>query len=154
MDDLGHWTTDCIKIEEPTGFVYLIMNKTKGSGYIGQKSMMKKVVRKPLKGRVNKRRSTTDSGWREYRSSSKQLIKDIDSGDEVTYHIICWCRSKSELNYIETKYQFDVDVINDERWYNGMINIRQGKTTFCEDWRERYDLGLTYIKNLIGSSNV
>lgn len=149
MSDIGHWTTDLEIPENATGFVYLIYNRTKNIGYIGQKGLFKKVVRKPLKGKKRKRRCVVDSDWKTYKSSSNLLKGDIKTGDVVEYHILCWCSSKSELNYTETKYQFDVNVISSENWYNGMLNIRQGKTNFSENWLDNYNRGLTYMKSVI-----
>ena len=149
MLDLGHWTSTCPEIESPIGFIYLIVNHSKQQAYIGQKSTFRKVTKPPLKGKKKKRRSLVDSDWRTYCSSSKRLQEDIAAEESrLSYHILYWCSSKSELNYVETKLQFDVEVISDDRWYNGMVNIRQGKTVFGEDWKTRYQYALDNIDDL------
>ena len=51
VDQLPEWVT---------GFVYQITNTVNGRMYIGKKLARFKKSRKPLKGRVNKRRYTVD----------------------------------------------------------------------------------------------
>ena len=71
------WTYKGKKVDsipdEYEGFVYLITNTTNGRMYIGKKLARFKRSRKPLKGRVNKRRYKVDSDWRDYFGSSDEL---------------------------------------------------------------------------------
>ena len=60
------------------GFVYQITNTTNGRMYIGKKLARFKRSRKPLKGRVNKRRYSVDSDWKDYYGSSDELNVDIE----------------------------------------------------------------------------
>ena len=77
----NNWTYEGKVINElpewVTGFVYQITNTTNGRMYIGKKLARFKKSRKPLKGRVNKRRYTVDSDWKEYFGSSDELNADI-----------------------------------------------------------------------------
>lgn len=146
MDDNGHWTLIHDRPDDATGFVYLIINRSKGKYYVGQKSMYSKVTRPPLKGKTRKRKITKDSNWRDYKSSSKDLQQDIKDGDNVDYHVVYWSSSKSELNYIETKLQYDLDAVVSDTYYNGMINIRQSKTVFGINWQDRYRACVDYVR--------
>ena len=55
------------------GFVYLITNTTNERKYIGKKLTQFKRTKKPLKGKVNKRRYTVESDWKDYYGSSDEL---------------------------------------------------------------------------------
>ena len=87
---------DCV------GFVYEITNTTNNKKYIGKKLARFKRYRRPLKGRVNKRRYSVASDWQEYYGSSDALNEDIDKigKDKFTREILFYCRSK--LNCINT----------------------------------------------------
>ena len=58
---------DCV------GFVYQITNTTNGKMYIGKKLAKFSRSRKPLKGRLNKRRYKIESDWQDYYGSSDAL---------------------------------------------------------------------------------
>ena len=62
---LVNWTYDNKVVDELpedcVGFVYEITNTVSGRKYIGKKLARFKRSRKPLKGRVNKRRYTVES---------------------------------------------------------------------------------------------
>ena len=60
------------------GFVYEITNTHNGKKYIGKKLAKFKRSRRPLKGRVNKRRYTIPSDWQDYFGSSNALLEDVD----------------------------------------------------------------------------
>ena len=59
------------------GFVYEITNTQNGKKYIGKKLARFRRSRKPLKGRINKRRYTVPSDWKDYWGSSNALLEDI-----------------------------------------------------------------------------
>jgi hypothetical protein len=108
------------------GFVYLITNTTNNRKYIGKKLAQFKRSRKPLKGRVNKRRYTVESDWQDYYGSSDELSADIEllGKDKFKREILFWCSSKSELSYIEAREQFAHRVLESKDWYNGHIRVR------------------------------
>lgn len=130
-DDLGHWQLKPqLKWDNNAfGFIYLITNLTNNKKYIGCKMLQKVIKRKPLKGKKNKRHETIESDWKTYTSSSNELNKDIESlgKENFKFEIIDFAYSKSHLKYLEAKYQFDNDVLLNEGWYNGIINLRVGK---------------------------
>ncbi len=108
------------------GFVYLITNITNNRKYIGKKLTQFKRSKKPLKGRTNKRRYTVESDWRDYYGSSDELTADVEllGKDKFKREIMFWCKSKSELSYIEAREQFTHKVLESREWYNGHIRVR------------------------------
>ena len=108
------------------GFVYLITNVTNDRRYIGKKLTQFKRSKKPLKGKVNKRRYTVESDWKDYYGSSDELSADVAllGKDKFKREILFWCSSKSELSYIEAREQFTNKVLESKRWYNGHIRVR------------------------------
>lgn len=108
------------------GFVYIITNTTNNRRYIGKKLAQFKRSKKPLKGRTNKRRYTVESDWRDYYGSSDELTADVEllGKDNFKREILYWCKSKSELSYIEAREQFTHKVLESREWYNGHIRVR------------------------------
>ena len=122
-----HNDTEVLDIPEGAiGFVYLITNTTNNRKYIGKKLAQFKRSRKPLKGRVNKRRYTVESDWQDYYGSSDALSADVEllGKDKFKREIMFWCSSKSELSYIEAREQFAHKVLESKDWYNGHIQVR------------------------------
>jgi hypothetical protein len=117
VDQLPEWVT---------GFVYQITNTVNGRMYIGKKLARFKKSRKPLKGRVNKRRYTVDSDWKEYFGSSDELNADIKKFGKSKFkrEILFYCKSKAELSYIEAREQFARKVLESDQYYNGHIRVR------------------------------
>jgi hypothetical protein len=126
------WTYQGINVEEIPegiiGFVYLITNLTTGRKYIGKKLAQFKRTKPPLKGKKRKRKSTVESDWRDYWGSSESLQADVAAlgPEQFTREIIYYCKSRSELSYLEAKEQFDRCVLETDDYYNGIINVRVG----------------------------
>ena len=112
--------------EGVVGFVYLITNTTNGRMYIGKKLAKFSKSRKPLKGRVNKRRYKVESDWKDYFGSSDALNEDISKigKDKFKREILFYCKSKAELSYIEAREQFSRKVLETDQYYNGHIRVR------------------------------
>jgi len=129
--DLGHWkikdgldfTEDCF------GFIYSIKNLTNNKTYIGKKQCRRKIKRKPLKGKLRNRIDSKESDWKFYTGSSNDLNEDIKKcgKDNFEFLILKTCGSKWELSYEEIKEQISRDVLLNENYYNGIINVRIGK---------------------------
>lgn len=129
--DMGHWLlAEGVVINETTfGFIYEITNTVSGKKYIGKKQCKRKLKRRPLKGKKNKRIEETESDWREYTSSSVELNEDLKKlgKDKFIFKIIDTCGSKWELAYKEIKEQLQREVLLREDYYNGIINVRIGR---------------------------
>ena len=130
--DYGHWTNTAGEIpEECIGFIYKIINTANNRKYIGKKLLKFKVTKKPLKGRVNKRRSTKESDWKTYTGSCNQLNEDIQKigKDKFTFEILSWCKNKSDLSYEEIKQIILANALYDNDYYNeyvgGRVRIRK-----------------------------
>ena len=77
-----HWTYKGKEVKElpdwVAGFVYEITNTKNGRKYVGKKLAKFRRSRRPLKGRINKRRYTVPSDWQDYFGSSNALLEDVE----------------------------------------------------------------------------
>lgn len=123
-------TLDEIKEKGYVGFVYLITHHESGIKYIGQKKLTKIVKLAPLKGQKRKRKETRFSDWPKYWSSSEKLkeLHKKDGPEAFTREILHICSGKAIMNYIETKMQFDHEVLFSDEYLNGIVNCRINTT--------------------------
>jgi len=121
---LESYSTDYI------GFVYIITNSINNKYYIGQKRFYKTIIRPPLKGKKRKRKEVVQSNWKIYCGSSNSLNEDIENGDINDYNrnILFLCETKSSMNYVELLYQINSGSLFDTNCYNGIVNVRIGKS--------------------------
>jgi hypothetical protein len=128
--DTGHWLiNENVYIHENMfGFIYEITNKVNGKKYIGKKQCIRKIKRKPLKGKTRNRIDHKESDWKTYTSSSSELNVDIQKHgkENFEFRILKVCGSKWELGYEEIKEQIARDVLRRNDYYNGIINVRIG----------------------------
>jgi hypothetical protein len=128
--DTGHWLINegVYMHENIFGFIYEITNKVNGKKYIGKKQCIRKIKRKPLKGKTRNRIDHKESDWKTYTSSSNELNEDIQKygKDNFEFRILKVCGSKWELGYEEIKEQIARDVLRRDDYYNGIINVRIG----------------------------
>jgi hypothetical protein len=127
MSDHGHWI--CEKFEpESFGFIYLITNIKNNRKYIGKKQLQFKKSRR-LKSRKNRKVSYSESDWKTYTGSCRELNEDIEKygKENFTFQILKFCKSKWELGYEEIKLQIENEVIKNKQYYNGILNCRLGK---------------------------
>ena len=128
--DTGHWliNEDVYIFENMFGFIYEITNKVNGKKYIGKKQCVRKIKRKPLKGKTRNRIDHKESDWKTYTSSSNELNEDIQKygKENFEFRILKVCGSKWELGYEEIKEQISRDVLRRDDYYNGIINVRIG----------------------------
>ena len=117
------------------GFVYEITNTHNGKKYIGKKLAKFRRSRRPLKGRVNKRRYTIPSDWQDYFGSSNALLEDIDKigKEKFKREILFYCKNRGECNYIEAREQFARKVLETDKYYNGHIRVRVHKQVLPKD---------------------
>ena len=119
--------------EDCVGFVYLITNTVSGRKYIGKKlakfskTTVKTVKLKNGTKKKKKIRSKTDSDWKTYWSSSKEVQADVKALGENKFRreILMFCLTKGTATYYEAKYQFQHEVLEKpDEWYNGQIQCR------------------------------
>ena len=114
------------------GFVYLIRNNhpdSKKKYYIGKKQLLKRVKRKPLKGKKRNRITYIDNNVQDYWGSSNNLLEDIEKyGIEYfSREVIEMCNSKFHMTLAELDWQIKCNALLDDRFYNGVLNVRISK---------------------------
>ena len=111
------------------GFIYII-ETSKGDMYVGRKQVLhtrkRKLSKKKIAEMKDKRLSkfkevTKESDWRNYTGSSKRFSLVIQSGVPYTKTILKFCKTKAELSYYEAKYQFKLEVLENDKYYNDNI---------------------------------
>lgn len=102
------------------GFVYVITNTESGRKYIGRKYFYSKRKIKKL----DKRRTTSKSDWKEYYGSSEDLLCEIvhQGKEKFTREIISLHKTKGDVNVNEVKEQFRRNVLEDDTYINANIN--------------------------------
>jgi hypothetical protein len=116
------------------GFIYLTVHLPSDKGYIGKKSLYhnvkKKLTKKELAEQTGPGRKPTtkviqkESDWKTYYGSAKPIIEPIKLGkqDEFQRKILCLSPNKKLLTYLECKYLFKYEVLeNPEDWINDNI---------------------------------
>ena len=121
--------------EDCEAFVYLITNKKNGKKYVGKKLAKFKTTKPPLKGKKNKRRGYKESDWKEYWGSSDHLKEDVEKYGEENFirEILRYCPSRGISSYLEAKEQFDREVLLNDEYYNGIINVRIGGSEILKE---------------------
>ncbi len=111
-------------IGDQFGYVYRITNLQSGKQYIGRKYFIQK--RKPRGGG---RRRTSESNWKQYWGSSKELNADRKrlGSDTFTREILSTHSTLGRVNYEETKQLFLNNVLQETledgspKYYNSNI---------------------------------
>jgi hypothetical protein len=127
MNDTGHWI--CENFENDSfGFIYVITNLKNNRKYIGKKQFQFRKKRK-LKSRKNSKIIFTESDWKNYTGSCKELNEDIQKygKENFKFEILKFCKNKWELAYEEIKLQIEKEVIKNSDYYNGILNVRIAK---------------------------
>lgn len=114
-------------LDEYIGFVYNITNLTNNRKYIGKK-LLKRSKTKQVKGK--KKRMLVESDWKQYYGSNKELNADVAESGAHNFRrtIIRLCKTKGECNYWEAKYQFLLDVLEKDDYYNSWISVKVSAT--------------------------
>jgi len=113
-------------LEQFVGFVYLITELDTGKMYVGKKNFWSTRKLPPLKGQKRKRTVRRQSDWRDYFGSNETLktLVEEKGGDKYERKILKLCKSKGELSYEELLEQVRRDVLRDDKYYNGIIQVR------------------------------
>lgn len=116
--------------KDAVGFVYIIRNELTTKKYLGKKNFFRTIVRPPLKGQKRKRRTIVESDWKTYTGSSTEVNRQVSEHgiDSFSREILEICFSKGMLSYQEAKKQFDLDVLLDDNYLNGIIQVRINRT--------------------------
>lgn len=138
--EIQDWQMDCKDLEDPPvgaiGFVYLIQFREYESGkryrYIGKKNLTstrkRKFGKKEAALVTDKRKKlyemvTKESDWRTYIGSNKELKRLIKDGTVkfIFREVLEFAWTKKHLTYLELKYQFEYDVLDDDQFLNDNI---------------------------------
>jgi hypothetical protein len=128
VEDMINDTT--FDINEYYGYVYMTCHFKTGRAYIGKKAFLhttnKKLGKKELaeipvtRGkRPSKKVVVKESDWKTYYGSNTE-VKSLPK-DELKRYVLMLCRNKKELTYWETKYLFQYNVLEDDRYMNDNI---------------------------------
>ena len=113
FESIDDFSTDCV------GFVYKITHNITGEMYIGKKILMHKRTRPPLKGYKRRRVSYVESDWKSYTGSN--IVSKTWREEECTREILELCENRTMMTYYEVKYQFNLNVLENENYLNGNI---------------------------------
>lgn len=133
MNELIHndWIYDDKKLTEPPegyiGFIYLV-TLPDGRFYVGKKLFNFKKT-KQIKGK--KKRYLAESDWKTYYGSSDEVKKILSESDPKDFkrEILHLCKTKGELNYMETWEIFKRQALLDDRYVNGWVSMKIHKST-------------------------
>ena len=112
--------------DEYQGFVYIITEISTDKKYIGKKNFWKPKTLPINKKRKRRVRTRTESDWREYYSSSHEMVALVEQNGVGNYRrdILKLCKTKGEMSYYEAKLQFEYDVLLREDYYNEFIGCK------------------------------
>ena len=117
-------------IEDYIGYVYCITDLKNNKKYIGKKLFRSTRRLAPLKGKTRKRTVIKESDWQDYFGSSEEvklLVSELGS-DNFKREILHLCNTKGELSYMELKVQMEREVLLNDDYYNGIIQVRIHKS--------------------------
>ena len=110
------------------GFVYLITHRGTNKKYVGKKFFWSKKTLQKTKTRKRRKITYVESDWKDYYGSNRILNEEVEVHGKDFYYreILHLCKTKGECAYMETKEQFDREVLLKDEYYNGIINCRIG----------------------------
>ena len=112
--------------EEYQGFVYQITELDTGKKYIGKKFFWKPKISPINKTRKRRVRTRTESDWRTYYGSSKevQLLVEDKGFDNYKREILHLCKTKGEFSYWELYHQMINHVLPKDEYYNEFVGAK------------------------------
>jgi hypothetical protein len=155
--DLGHWQYPGeFNTEEWFGFIYRIIEKDTGMEYIGKKQFHS-YLRKPVKGKKNKKLVVKENDWKTYTGSCVRLNKEISIKglENYVFLIESLHKTRGSLFYAEVERQINESVLTaklpdgSRKFYNGQIpgikfippeeHSEETKMKISYTLRERYE---------------
>jgi len=112
------------------GYIYMTVHTKTGRKYIGKKAFQhttnKKLGKKELaelpitRGKKpTKKQVIKESDWKTYYGSASEI--KLLPKDEMKRYVLMLCKTKKQLTYCETKYLFQYNVLEDDRFINDNI---------------------------------
>lgn len=107
------------EIGKAEGFVYCIYGPDRT--YVGRKYFWER-----RKSPKTKRRVKKESDWKDYYGSSTTLSEDVERLGKECFRreIISTHKTRGDVNYTETKIQFLLNVLEDDKYYNDNILVK------------------------------
>jgi hypothetical protein len=105
------------------GFIYQATYLPTNEKYLGKKVLFFNRTLPPLKGMKRKRKVVKESDWQTYYGSHekiKSLLKE-NKQDDFQREILEFAFNKKHLTYLETKYLFCNNVLENEEYINDNI---------------------------------
>ena len=109
--------------ENTFGFIYQATYVPTNEKYLGKKVLYFNRTLPPLKGMKRKRKVVKESDWQTYYGSHekiKSLLKE-NKQDDFQREILEFAFNKKHLTYLETKYLFCNNVLENEEYINDNI---------------------------------
>ena len=105
------------------GFIYQSIYIPTNEKYLGKKVLYFNKTLPPLKGFKRKRKVLVESDWKKYYGSHdkiKTLLKE-NKHDDFKREILEFAFNKKHLTYLETKYLFTNNVLENNEYINDNI---------------------------------
>lgn len=108
-----NWENVPIDTSEYEAFVYLIINTITNKKYIGRKFVNQRRRKKVTKS-VRHKLVITESDWKYYKSSSQDVLNDIEKFgiEKFKFIVLEWCKTRLQSMYLEVEYQVKNDVLS------------------------------------------
>tara|TARA_Y100001958_G_C21141915_1_gene480397 strand:- start:386 stop:793 length:408 start_codon:yes stop_codon:yes gene_type:complete len=116
---------NCIDLmpQDVFGFIYQVTYLPTNEKYLGKKFVYFNKKLPPLKGFKRKRKISIESDWKKYYGSHdkiKSLLKE-NKHDDFKREILEFAFNKKQLTYLETKYLFNNNVLENNEFINDNI---------------------------------
>ena len=105
------------------GFIYEATYIPTNEKYLGKKVLFFNRTLPPLKGTKRKRKVIKESDWQTYYGSHTKIKQLLSEGKQEDFirEIIEFAFNKKHLTYLETKYQFSNNVLENTEYINDNI---------------------------------
>ena len=105
------------------GFIYEATYIPTNEKYLGKKVLFFNRTLPPLKGTKRKRKVVKESDWLTYYGSHTKIKQLLIEGkqDNFSREILEFAFNKKHLTYLETKYQFSNNVLENTEYINDNI---------------------------------